>query len=549
MTGKRILSAAGVLLFAIMVAVAQYRGPTPLAEDAPADRPSAARMRETLVDLLGDPPQTHRTGTPESDAFLLRLEKRIDSYGVSTKRIELPWPVETDPPDLKLKNLLATIPGRDAGLPPILFATHHDSCSWGPGAGDAGSAVVALLENIRISAKQKPLRTMYFLFTDGEESGLLGAHAIAAMESLPFDEPAFVLNFDARGTRGGVPMFETHPGNEAWVRFLIRNLASPKITSSLAVTVYRMLPNATDFDVWNSTLRWPGFNYATIGGAEHYHQPSDRPENLSDRTLQHMGDHIFAMQKALDVETLPKQDADQRNGVFFDICGFAVICYRQRTQQIVGLAALCLIAYCMIRTFVVSRDRSAVGPLQQVTTVIRHAVAVSTAIVLGIAIGFGAEMLLRQTPFAGLAYTPFDQGIGLVTMMVSFLAATAFLEMSCRPLIGPRGQLLCDWTWLVVAMAGAGLSFGLPGGAYLLVMPAAAFALTRIVTRSPIAASWAGWIVTAFLVGPMLTLLVQALGPWMQPLYGAAASLLAIKAMTVWVADTQGWEGSTRSPV
>ena len=236
--GKALIGAALILFLAMGAGLLRYRGPAPLDSDATTDRPSAARMRQTLGQLLGDPPQIHKTATAGGEAFLQRLEAHIDALGVTHRRIEIPFDPEQQghhpkgridllPDGVILKNLLATVPGQDPSLAPILVATHHDSCRWGPGAGDAGSGVVTLLEHMRILAKSSPRRTTHYLFSDGEEFGLLGAYSLATLPELPFREPVFVLNFDARGTSGGVPMFETHDGNLVAVNRLINDLAEP----------------------------------------------------------------------------------------------------------------------------------------------------------------------------------------------------------------------------------------------------------------------------------------------------------------------------------
>ncbi|QDV45189.1 Peptidase family M28 [Stieleria neptunia] len=520
----------------------QYRGPTPLGPDAPADQPSAARMRATLVELLGDPALKHTTGTAAGEAFLQRLEQKLRGFGVSPQRIEIPFDPERQnrhprgridllPPDTVLKNLWVTIQGSDPSLAPILVATHHDSCRWGPGAGDAGSAVVALVEHIRFLATTPPVRTTHYLFTDGEEFGLLGAYAIAAQQSLPFARPVFVLNFDARGSRGGIPMFETHSGNHAWVSALIDDMARPKITSSLAVTVYRMLPNATDFNAWHGELGLPGFNYAVIGGAHRYHRPDDTPANLSDRTLQHMGAHLFSMHHAID--RLPA-DAVQRvqqestrpagSAVFFDLYGLTVIHFSERVQTVLALIAVALIGWTCLRQR--SRHRWRRLP--------RHGLNTLLAALVGLAVGLVIHFALLITPWNALKYTPIDLPAGLFTIAASFLAATLLLEWLESRSSAEESNALSDWIWMVTAALGTALALGLPGGGYLLVLPSLVYGLIRGVTANVRLAAWSGWTVAIILDGPLLVLLVQSLGPWRQPLYAVLASLLAVLAMTTW---------------
>ena len=71
-------------------------------------------------------------------------------------------------------NILAATP-----VPrPSLLVAHYDSVTNSRGAGDDGAAVAALLETARIvMAGPKLRRSIFILFTDAEEVGLLGALA------------------------------------------------------------------------------------------------------------------------------------------------------------------------------------------------------------------------------------------------------------------------------------------------------------------------------------------------------------------------------------
>lgn len=541
---KAMLVAAAILFVSIAVGYVSYRGPAPLDVTASEELPSAGRMRAVLWKLLGKPPQIHATASAAGEAFLERLESEIASLGVSGQRIEIAFDADKQkhhpkgridllPEDTVLRNLLATVPGKEPSLAPILVATHHDSCRWGPGAGDAASGVVTLLEHMRLLSQDPPRRTTHYLFTDGEEFGLLGANALVTLEELPFREPVFVLNFDARGTEGGVPMFETHDGNAAWVDELINDLAVPKITSSLAVTVYRSLPNATDFNVWRDEFGWQGFNFATIGGAHHYHQPSDRPENLSDRTLQHTAEHLQSLHRAIDrlseerVASLTAlaENASASNSVFFDVFGITVIHYPFGVQLAIAVITLAVVAWCWWRA-------------KSETPIVRGVWSValaSLAMIGGGAVGAAAYAMLRFTPWANLRYTPIDLAAGLTTIVIAFLATTLLVEFVYHRASSLRSAALGDDLWMVIAVVALATAIALPGGAYLFVVPAAVFAVVRLLGQSPLVAVWAGWLATALLFGPVLVLLVQALGPWSQPLYGLTAGLLAATAIPTWV--------------
>lgn len=536
------LVAGGMLFVCLALGLLTYRGPAPLGTDASGNVPSAGRMRQDLNVLLGDPPLQHSAGTIEGEAFLDRLERMLADRGAETKRIEIPFDLSKQdwhpssrisllPDDTTLKNLLASYPGTDPSLAPILIATHHDSCPWGPGAGDAGSAIVAMTEYARILGRNPPQRTTHFLFTDGEEFGLLGAHALYAHKALAISEPAFVLNFDARGTRGGVPMFETYQGNRAAVTTLINELAYPKITTSLAVLIYRSLPNATDFDVFQGNFGWAGFNFATIGGAEYYHTPQDVPANLSDRTLQHMGNHVASMHLALDplseeqLATFNGDDA-RRDAVFFDVFGIYVITIEPMTQLLLAAFSLCLIGLKTIRS---SKARI----LRSIPRLFGLAVLVilASAIIGGISL-----LVLKMTPYRNLRYTPVDLQAGLVTVLLALIGTTLLVDKLLSRLFPTDTDLdFVAAVWLATSLLATIVAWLIPAGGYLLVFPSLIYAVAVNLPRLERLAAWLGWMSFCILLGPTLVLLVQAIGPWNQPIYAAIAGLLTIPMAAAWI--------------
>src|SRR5581483_7420809 len=121
----------------------------------------------------------------------------------------------------RVENILAYIPGSSSNGKAVLLVAHYDGVEAGPGASDDAAGCAALLEAIRaIRARKTPLvHDVIALFTDGEESGLLGAAAFVREHRWAKDV-AFALNFEARGTTGRSYMFETGPGNLDAVRQL-----------------------------------------------------------------------------------------------------------------------------------------------------------------------------------------------------------------------------------------------------------------------------------------------------------------------------------------
>ena len=145
----------------------------------------------------------------------------------------------------RVQNILAWIPGSDPKGKAVLLMAHYDGVDAGPAAADDGAGVRrAARDAPRIAGEKQPLaHDVIALFTDGEESGLLGAAAFVREHPWAKDV-AIALNFEARGTTGRSFMFETGPGNHDAVRAL---RAARDVDRGLGIhDDLSRLPNDTD---------------------------------------------------------------------------------------------------------------------------------------------------------------------------------------------------------------------------------------------------------------------------------------------------------------
>ncbi len=101
------------------------------------------------------------------------------------------------------------------------------------GASDDGSGVATLLETARALQAGPPIKNdVIFLFTDGEEVGLLGAQAF--VEQHPWaKEVGLVLNFDTGGDTGIVYTYETSPGNARLISEYAKVVPYPATSSMM----------------------------------------------------------------------------------------------------------------------------------------------------------------------------------------------------------------------------------------------------------------------------------------------------------------------------
>ncbi|HEX9508962.1 MAG TPA: M28 family peptidase [Puia sp.] len=266
----------------------------------------------------------HSIGTPEN--------VRVRTYIETTCR-ELGMPVEIQHTTAMVTrgrsalagnvyNIIARIKGQDNSKV-VLVVAHYDSQPNAVGAGDDGAGVAAMLETARVLKFSKPLKNdVVFLFTDGEEDGLLGAHGFVQNSPI-LKEVGVVLNFEGRGNSGIIHMFETNPGN-GWVISMYSRSAAHPYANSLNYEVYRNLPNSTDYTVFKAA-GIAGLNNAFIEGAVNYHSMTDRPENLDRNTFQEDGDNMVSLVKYLGDSHI--RETKRADATYFNVLGDWLVRY------------------------------------------------------------------------------------------------------------------------------------------------------------------------------------------------------------------------------
>jgi Zn-dependent M28 family amino/carboxypeptidase len=116
---------------------------------------------------------------------------------------------------VRSENVVARLPGSDPSLArqAVLVTAHWDHKGIGPavngdsiynGAEDNASGVAAMLAAAGAAAviEPRPPRTMLFVATTAEESGLLGSEGYVRDPLIPLDQTAAVINLDVTNVRG-----------------------------------------------------------------------------------------------------------------------------------------------------------------------------------------------------------------------------------------------------------------------------------------------------------------------------------------------------------
>ncbi len=235
-----------------------------------------------------------------------------------------------------VRNVLARIPGEQPGGPAVLVTAHYDSREIALGAADDGAGVVAILEAVRALGARPPLRNdLIVLITDAEEIGLLGARAFVD-EHPWFDDVAVFLGIEMRGGGGPSLMFETGADN-GWVIEALRRADPYPAANSVSYEIYRRMPNDTDFTPFREAGK-QGLNFAAVGKPHVYHQHYDSPENLSEGTLQHHGEHLLAMMEHLGNADLSDVDAPDVSYIAVPFVG--LVTYGPLLIRLLGAAAV-----------------------------------------------------------------------------------------------------------------------------------------------------------------------------------------------------------------
>ena len=324
------LALLAALILGVVLGIRATTPPAPVGADAPPQVFAAGRAMADVRVIAAGP---HLAASPENAAVRAHIAARMRGLGMTVR--ESPF---TPPPESAkrlawwsgrkdsaptMTNVIGVLPGRDPSLPAVLLMAHHDTVGGSPGAADDTAGVAALLETVRaLHAGPQQARDLIVLMTDGEETGLDGAHHFFTADPLRAHVGA-VINVEARGGGGRTTLFETSADNGAAIARAAGAIARPG-GSSLAVFIYKVLPNDTDLSETRGGP-WTGYNFAFIGRPQLYHSPKATPDALDQGALQDMGAQVLDLTRALlRAEPLPGKAADV---VFFDVFGLFLLVY------------------------------------------------------------------------------------------------------------------------------------------------------------------------------------------------------------------------------
>ena len=504
---RRLLLAAALSALVFAAGLAR-NGPTrPAAADAPLDRFSAVRAKNSLRAVLS-PEEAHPQGSPANARVLARIVAALTAMGYSPS-VQEEFVCGGYGVCGTVKNVVARLPG---GAPrgAVMLSAHYDSVEAGPGASDDGMGVACALEIARILRLRPPAaRPVVFLIDDGEEQGLLGAEAFVSRHPWA-KEISAVVNVEARGTSGASYLFETSAGNRGLVRAAAA-IPHP-VASSLFPTIYRMLPNDTDLTVFQRH-GLAGVNFGCIGGVTRYHTPVDDLAHMDLSSLQHQGDNALAMVESLVSEDRPPDRSGDT--VFFDVFGAKIVGWPEGWTVPLAAAAILLLAAGLAG---LARRRSL-----SLAQGLRGLASCAGMIVFPAALAFAARAVLRAAGVLPSAWTAHPSIPLAGFWLLSLAASGAVLHLASKRL--PAAAVAAG-VWGGWALLGGAAAAALPGISFLFLVPLAAAAIPSALdpeSRFALAAP----MVAALLFLPIAWRLWDALG------WDGIAALAALVALAV----------------
>lgn len=327
------LALAVTLVIAALLGFAAAQPPAPLPATAAVDVFAAGRAMADVRAIASVP---HPTGSVANDAARAHLVARLRGLGFTVRETAVPLPERArkrmrswglaNADTANATNIIALRPGGDPSAPAVAIMAHYDSVADSPGAADDAAGVASALEIARAIPRASQARDLVILLTDGEEVGLVGARGFFAPGTAGDPLAARIgalVNLETRGGGGRAFMFETGPENGGLIDLYRRSVANPS-TTSMAVKVYQLLPNSTDFTP-AAARGITGYNFAFSGDAGMYHSPLITPDSVEQGAIQHLGGQGLDIVRALvTAAALPAPAPDV---VFSDVLGQFTIAY------------------------------------------------------------------------------------------------------------------------------------------------------------------------------------------------------------------------------
>lgn len=461
-----------LLVVASLVVAALLKGyplqPGPVRADNPANAFDAQRAFDRLATILGDE-SPHPVDSLANDIVRERLLQQIASLGFEAR-------VRDDTSCLSFRNdgfltcarvrnvLFVVAPN---GMPidgAVMLAAHYDSVPAAAGANDDGVGVAVLLEIASLVDVEQLTRPLVFLFTDGEEVGLLGAASFVRRDPLA-DAISDVLNVEARGARGPAVMFETASPNASDVRAYAAFVERP-LASSMMTSIYRTLPNDTDLSEF---LRrgYNGLNFAIADRIDVYHSERDNLASVYLPSLQDVGDKVLASLRG----KLLAPNGPQENLLFNDIYGLTILVIPAWLGWLVLGLGLAASVWKMVS------NRSELSGRSLSLSILAPPLLLVTAGLLA----FGVQALIGTLRDEAIYWFAVEAPLQVLAYLCALLPIIAWLFFWRANNASVESAYHSSWLWFAASGLVAGLS--IDGMAVVFVLPLAVYLFACVFGR------------------------------------------------------------------
>ena len=282
----------------------------------PGDRFSGERA---MVHLSVIAREAHPAGSKAQARVKQYLIEQLSALGLQPAVQQAPG----------VENVVARLAGTDSSGA-IVLLSHYDSDPAGPGAGDNGSGVAALLEIMRALAKGPTLRNdVIVLFDDGEEEPdpYTGARMFV-LEHPWMADVRVVISMDS-AVRGPISTNEIGPENGFVVQALARAYTGGAWTSASGGGGYDYTP----------------FREAGVQGLvleDNYpfkekHTGLDRPQVVGAASVQQLGEQTLAITRELG--RLDLSDPRDRDETWFSVSPLGLVHYPRSWTLPLAIAA------------------------------------------------------------------------------------------------------------------------------------------------------------------------------------------------------------------
>jgi len=450
---RRIASSALILAAILVLSILGEQPAAPKPSNAPETAFSAGRAVDALRRILKDD-VPHPVGSTADDVVRERLVDEFMRLGYQPQ-VQTTFACSKYASCATVKNVVARLEGtEESGA--VLLAAHYDSVPAGPGDSDDGTGAVTVLEIARALKSFPPRRhPVIFLLDEGEEEGLLGAQGF--VDSHPWaKEVRVAVNVDNRGTYGPSMMFETGRANDWAARFYARYVPLPR-ADSIAYTIYKLLPNDTDFTIFKQA-GYQGLNFAYVKGVNQYHTPLDNSANVSAASVEDHGEHVLPLVSALanaDLSNWPAGEA-----VYFTIFGRWMVHWPARRS----------IEWALIATFLLVAEILWLSHAKRLTPteLLWGMLGWLVSMVVTAAVALVVARLVHMagaTPVTWVAYP--------IPLEASFALLAAVVVVTNAIFFSRRAHFWGLWSgvWVWWSLGAMAVSLKAPGLSHLLVVP------------------------------------------------------------------------------